>query len=74
MLQITLGKGLIITGLLLVIVGGLLVFSGPFSFLGRMPGDIYVERPGLKIYFPITTCLFLSIILSAILYLISKLQ
>ncbi len=72
MFQEFLGKGLIILGLLLVIVGGLLVYSKPLSFLGRLPGDIRIERPGMKFYFPIMTCILLSIVLSVIFFLISR--
>jgi hypothetical protein len=72
MLQFSLGTVLIVTGLLLFIVGGLLVSGIPLSFLGRLPGDIRIERPGIKFYLPLTTCILLSMILSAILFLVSK--
>jgi hypothetical protein len=74
MLQISPGQIWIVTGLLLFIVGGLLVSGGPFSFLGRLPGDIRVERPGFKFYLPLTTCILLSMILSAKLFLVSKVK
>lgn len=72
MLPHTLGKGLIIVGLILIIVGGLLVYGGPLSCLGRLPGDIRIERLGLKFYFPLTTCILISIVLSLILFVISR--
>ena len=72
MLQISLGKIMIIIGLLLVIAGGFLVYGGPVSFIGCLPGDLRFERFGVKFYFPLTTCILLSVILSGILLLISR--
>ncbi|NDA64036.1 MAG: DUF2905 domain-containing protein [Chitinophagia bacterium] len=60
-------KFLILTGLTLII-GGLLWHFGIFNYLklGRLPGDIAIERPNTKIYIPIVTCLLLSILFSLI--------
>ncbi len=64
---------MIIAGLLLM-AGGLLVWLVPgiLSWLGRLPGDIRVERPGMKFYFPITTMLLISLLLSALLWIIKR--
>jgi hypothetical protein len=64
-------KSLIIIGILLVAAGLLwpLLAKSP---LGRLPGDIIIDRPGLKIYIPITTMIIVSIVLSVILWLIRK--
>jgi len=62
------GKILIILGVIIVLVGGLLwsgIGTGP---LGRMPGDIRIERGGSGFYFPIVTCIIISIVLSLIMY------
>jgi len=69
-----LGRMLMIFGVLLVAVG-LLVYAGPgVPLLGKLPGDIRIERPGFRLYFPLTTCLLLSALVSGLLLLISKLR
>jgi hypothetical protein len=67
-----LGKTLILFGLILVAVGIILTLAGRIPFLGRLPGDIYVQKKNFTFYFPITTSILLSILLSALLYLISR--
>lgn len=66
-------KFLILTGLALI-VGGLLWHFGFFNYvkLGRLPGDIIIERQNTKIYIPIVTCLLLSMLLSLISYFFRK--
>jgi len=66
------GKLLIVLGLLLVVTGLVLYFNRGLPLIGRLPGDVRVERPGFSFYFPITTSLVLSLVLSLILYLISR--
>jgi hypothetical protein len=69
-----LGRMLMIFGVLLVVVG-LLVYAGPgVPLLGKLPGDIRIERPGFRLYFPLTTCLLLSAVVSGLLLLVSKLR
>ena len=58
-----------ILGLVLVVVGLLVQF---FPGLGRLPGDIRIERPGFSFYLPITTCLLASVVLSLVLHLLSR--
>ena len=70
----SLARTLIIAGVVFVAVGLLLYASPSIPFLGRLPGDIRIERPGLRLYFPITTCLIVSLVLSAVLWHISKLR
>ena len=69
-----LGRILIIAGIILIAVGVLLNYSHLFSFLnlGRLPGDIRIKRGGFSFYFPLTTCIFLSILFSLILYIFRK--
>jgi membrane protein implicated in regulation of membrane protease activity len=65
------GRFLIVAGLILVVLGAL--FSvGALHWLGRLPGDIRVERPGMKLFIPITTSILLSVLISLALYLVSK--
>jgi len=65
---------LIIAGIILIAVGVLLNYSHLFSFLnlGRLPGDIRIKRGGFSFYFPLTTCILLSILFSLILYIFRK--
>jgi hypothetical protein len=66
-------KYLIITGLVLVLIGLIWYFFGDkLSWVGRLPGDIRIERPGLKVYIPITTMILASLLLSVIMYLIRR--
>jgi hypothetical protein len=65
-----LGKVLIGFGLLLVVVGGFLMVAGQVPFLGRLPGDIHLERGNWSFYFPLTTSLLLSVVLSLVLLLL----
>jgi len=71
-----LGKLLLGFGVVLVILGALLLVAGNFSgkvpWLGRLPGDIYVERDNWKFYFPLGTSLLISIILTLIFSLFDR--
>ena len=62
-----LGKFLVIVGVVLAIVG--LILWGGFApkWLGRLPGDIRIEREHSVFYFPIVTCIIISIVLSLLL-------
>ncbi len=61
-------------GVLLVVVGAVLTFAPQVPLLGKLPGDIRIERPGLRFYFPVTTCVVLSLGLSLLLSLIAKIR
>jgi hypothetical protein len=65
-----LGKALIVTGLILVVLGAAIWGFGSGSITGpipgRLPGDIYVRRGNFTFYFPITTSIIVSIVLSLI--------
>ena len=67
----SLGRALILAGMLLFALG-LLIYRFPSLPLGRLPGDIRIERPGVRIYLPITTCLVASLVLSGVFWLFSK--
>ena len=65
------GKILVVVGLGLVALGLLLWLGGKMNLpLGRLPGDIRVDRPNFKFYFPLTTCLLISVVLTLILWLL----
>lgn len=62
-----LGKFLVIIGVVLAIIG-LILWSGfAPKWLGRLPGDIRIEREHSAFYFPIVTCILISIVLSILL-------
>lgn len=69
-----LGKGLMVIGLCVVAVGVLLVVADRFPGLriGRLPGDISVERDGFRFYFPLATSIVISILLSAAIWLVNR--
>lgn len=68
------GLMLILSGLAVVFVGAFLYLGGSFSWLGRLPGDIRVIRPGYRIYIPITTSILISIVVTLILYVIRMMR
>jgi Protein of unknown function (DUF2905) len=65
------GPLIILTGLVVVLVG-LLVWSGALGWFGRLPGDIRIERESVRVYIPIVSMLLISAALSLILYLINR--
>ena len=69
-----LGKLFILAGIFLVVVGLLLVFGTGISLgrIGKLPGDIYVKRDNFTFYFPLTTSILLSVLLTLIFSLISR--
>jgi hypothetical protein len=71
----TMGKMLILMGLFILLVGLIMTFAPKLRipFLGRLPGDIRIEREGLSFYFPIVTCILLSIVLTLLLNVIARL-
>ncbi len=64
-------RALIAIGLLLVVAGLLWPWLSQLPF-GRLPGDIVVDKPGFKLYLPITTMVLLSVFLSALLWLFRR--
>lgn len=61
-----LGKFLIGFGLLMIILGGALLLAGKVPWIGRLPGDIVIERGNWKFYFPLGTSILLSILLTLV--------
>ncbi len=67
------GKILVVIGLALAVLGGLLWLGGRVNLpLGRLPGDIRIERDHFKFYFPLATCVLLSVVMTLILWLLGK--
>jgi len=67
-----LGKALIALGLLMALIGVLLVFSGKMPWIGRLPGDIYLRKGNFSFYFPLTTCVLISLLLSLLFWLLRR--
>jgi hypothetical protein len=57
-------KLLIVSGVVLIVIGLFWQFGGRFLPLGRLPGDIVVEKENVRFYFPIVTCIIISILLT----------
>jgi Protein of unknown function (DUF2905) len=62
------GKTLIYLGLFLVVVGVIFSLAGKLPWLGDLPGDIWIQRGRYSFYFPIATCILISVIVSLVLY------
>jgi len=58
------GRLLVITGILFIAVGGVLLLAGKAGWLGRLPGDIRIERDGFSIFIPVATSILLSLVLT----------
>jgi hypothetical protein len=69
-----LGRILIVLGIVLFVMGLLLNYSHLFSFLhlGRLPGDIRIRRGNFSFFFPLTTCIILSVLFTLIFYIFRK--
>jgi len=66
------GKFLVVVGFVVVLLGVALMFFDKIPFLGKLPGDISVKRENFRIYFPITTSIILSVVISLLLWIFSQ--
>jgi len=64
------GWALIVVGLAIAGIGLIWVLAPNLPPLGRLPGDIVIERPNSRFYFPIVTCIVISVVLSLVMWLI----
>lgn len=64
------GWMLLILGLVIAGVGLIWILAPSIPWLGRLPGDIRIERENFRFYFPLVTCLLLSLVLSLVLWLV----
>lgn len=69
-----LGRVVIVIGIVLVVLGSLIWFFGKLPFLGKLPGDIMVQKDNFSFYAPVATMILISIFLSIILTIISNLR
>lgn len=70
----SIGKILIVIGLLAILMGLFITFGGKSIPFGRLPGDVRVEKENLSFYFPVVSCLLASAVFSIILWIFSKLK
>ncbi len=67
-----LGKMLILLGVFIIIAGVLLLLGEKIPWIGRLPGDLIIKRDRFTFYFPITTSILISIILTLLLWILRK--
>jgi hypothetical protein len=67
-----LGKMLILLGVLIIVIGLLLLIGEKIPWIGKLPGDIIIRKEKFSFYFPITTCIIISIILTLLFTLFRK--
>ncbi|MBI1740522.1 MAG: DUF2905 domain-containing protein [Acidobacteriales bacterium] len=71
--MLEMGRILVIFGIALVVIGGLIMLLGRTGLpLGRLPGDILYKGKNTTFYFPLATSILLSVVLSALIYMISR--
>jgi hypothetical protein len=66
------GRILMVSGIVIALIGALFFFSGRFSWFGRLPGDILVQKKNLTFYFPLATSLLISLLLTIIFWLLGR--
>ena len=67
-----LGKALILGGVVLMVTGLIFTFTGKIPGIGRLPGDIFIRKENFSFYFPITTSILISLVLTLVFSLINK--
>jgi len=68
----SLGKILIICGVVLVVIGLIFILGDKIPWIGRLPGDIYIKRDKFTFYFPLMTSIIVSILLTLFFWLFRK--
>lgn len=68
----SLARVLIFFGILLIVIGGVILLANKIPGISRLPGDIYIQKKNFSFYFPVTTCIIISIILSIIFWLFRR--
>ena len=68
-----LGRALIGLGLVIVVIGLALTYASKLPFrIGRLPGDIYIHKNNTTFYFPIVTCVLISVLLSLVMWIFNR--
>jgi len=66
------GKFFVIIGIILVVIGLAFMFGDRIPYIGRLPGDIFIKKERFSFYFPITTSIIISIILTILFSIFRK--
>ncbi len=67
-----LGKLLLLFGIVLVVLGALLMLGGRIPWLGKLPGDLHYKTDHVTVFFPLTTSILLSVVLTVLLWLLRR--
>jgi hypothetical protein len=59
-----LGKVIILFGVVLILLGGIIILFGKIPFIGKLPGDIHIQKKSFSFYFPMASSILISLILS----------
>ncbi len=69
------GKYILIIGLVIALIGGMIwIFGNRLSWFGNLPGDISIKKENFRFYFPVSSMILISAVLSFILWIVSKLK
>jgi len=68
----SIGKILILLGVVIILVGIVVLYAHKIPYIGRLPGDIHIKKDNFTFYFPLTTCILISIVLYLILKIFGK--
>ena len=66
------GRIFVISGIILLVLGLLFIFGNKIPYLGRLPGDIVIQKNNFTFYFPITTLIVLNLLVFLLIYLFKK--
>ena len=72
MTMASLGKIIVMAGVFLVVLGLILMFGEHIPFIGKLPGDIHIQKKNFSFHFPITTCIILSLLLTLVFHLLRR--
>lgn len=66
------GKLLLVFGLVIAAAGVVLILAGRIPWVGRLPGDVYIQRGNWTFYFPLATSLLLSLVLTLVFWIVGR--
>jgi len=66
------GRILILVGIALILVGLLMTIGNDIPWIGKLPGDIIIKKDHFSFYFPLTSCIIVSVILTLLLYIFRR--
>ncbi len=66
------GKVILAVGVVCIAIGGLLMLSGRIPWVGKLPGDIYIQRKNFTFFFPLATSILISILLTLLFWLFGR--